>query len=157
VSNYPEHDKQAEVVEQTQAIGEFIDWLGTQGIHLMMWREDLTDERPTDPECPVKVVRAAPNPCDPSRDGSDDFSWYRRHCQHWQDPDREADGEARQGTCCRCQRGRHYEIRNVKAWTPPGRSTLQLLADWAAIDLRKIEAEKRQMLEACRAANARQG
>ena len=34
MSDYPEHDKLREVAEQTQAIGEFIEWLEGKGIFL---------------------------------------------------------------------------------------------------------------------------
>lgn len=34
MSDYPEHDKLRQVSDQTQAIGEFMDWLETKGIFL---------------------------------------------------------------------------------------------------------------------------
>jgi hypothetical protein len=34
MSDYPEHDKLTAVAEQTQAIGEFIEWLEGKGIFL---------------------------------------------------------------------------------------------------------------------------
>lgn len=33
MSEYPEHDKMHGVVEASQAIGEFMEWLGSEGIH----------------------------------------------------------------------------------------------------------------------------
>lgn len=34
MSDYPEHDKLALVKDETQAAGEFVDWLATKGIFL---------------------------------------------------------------------------------------------------------------------------
>jgi hypothetical protein len=34
MSTYPEHDKLTAVADQTQAIGEFIEWLGGKGVFL---------------------------------------------------------------------------------------------------------------------------
>jgi hypothetical protein len=34
-SPWPEHDKQSAVKDTSQAIGEFVDWLATQGIYLL--------------------------------------------------------------------------------------------------------------------------
>jgi len=34
MSDYPEHDKLALVKDETQAAGEFIEWLGNQGVFL---------------------------------------------------------------------------------------------------------------------------
>lgn len=84
MSNYPEHDKLSAVKDQTQAIGEFVDW--------------LHDEK--------EIVLARLDDC-----------------------------------------GRAYGAGSL----------LDLLAEWAGIDLDKIEAEKREMLETLRAANAREG
>ncbi len=43
MSKWPEHDKLAEVKDQTQAIGEFLEWCGYEkGIQLASW-DDRTD------------------------------------------------------------------------------------------------------------------
>jgi hypothetical protein len=81
MSDYPEHDKQTKVVEQTQAAGEFIEWLESKGIFL----------------------------------------------------------------------AHHVDGHNFPQ--PVYTQLLELLAEWAGIDLKKIEAEKRQMLAAIRKAN----
>lgn len=50
---YPEHEKLALIKDQSQAIGEFIEWLRDQGVHFVtyggtdgdypiMWRTDIT-------------------------------------------------------------------------------------------------------------------
>ena len=165
MSAYPEHDRQALVVEQTQAIGEFLDWLESQGVQLIRYREDLKDFRPTDPGCAVKLNSDSPGACDQIGDigDGDDVkprAWWRRHCFHWQNHidilDEEdgglPGGDARPGRCCRCGLDREHEI-TTRGWVHEQRGTLQLLADWAGIDLAKIEAEKRQMLAAIRVAN----
>jgi hypothetical protein len=127
MSNYPEHDKQAKVVDQSQAIGEFLEWLNSEGVRLMTWREDLTDERIDDW-------------CEAAK-------YSHLHCDHWGSDDKDH-------TCCRCGKPFGYrEVTGIKAWVEQSRSIMQLLADWAEIDLKVIEAEKRQMLAEIRAAN----
>lgn len=37
MSDYPEHDKLHAVKDKSQAIGEFVEWLQEQGIHLASW------------------------------------------------------------------------------------------------------------------------
>lgn len=153
VSSYPEHDKQHAVMDQAQVIGEFLIWLRGQGIELMTWREDLTELRPADPECTVRFNSDDPQPCDQIRDegdGAKPRAWWRRHCKHWQDPQREAAGSASQGHCCRCGKGRVYQADGIEGWVHDGRGIGQLLADWAGIDLSMIAAEKQQMLATAR-------
>jgi hypothetical protein len=156
LSDYPEHDKQAKVVEQTQAIGEFLDWLAGQGVHLMKWREDLTDTRPTGGRCRARPGVNVEIACRPTRqsDIGDALDYYSTHCLHWHDAERGADRDDDQpGICCWCGKGKHYEITGLQAWVGESRDTLRLLADWAEIDLSKIETEKRRMLASLRAAN----
>jgi hypothetical protein len=43
--NTPELDKRAEVLDEARTLSEFYDWLGQQGVHLMVWRTDITDTR----------------------------------------------------------------------------------------------------------------
>lgn len=148
MSDYPECERLAAAAEQTQVIGEFIDWLQGQGVQLMIYREDMTDYRPTDPECEVPVRRDTARPCDPVRGDVDDVkprAWWLRHCLHWQDRERSAEGDGKEGTCCRCGKEREYVIP-VRGWVHEQRGTEQLLADWAGIDLVKVEAERRRML-----------
>jgi hypothetical protein len=154
MSAYPEHDRQALVVEQTQAIGEFLDWLETQGVQLMRYRTDLEDIRPTDPDCPERKRKHRDDPCWPTSDSDVGSAlYYETHCLHWHGKARDADDCIQEpGLCCWCEKGREYTI-TTRGWVHEQRGTLQLLADWAEIDLAKIEAEKRQMLAAIRAAN----
>lgn len=83
MSEYPEHEKLQAVANESQAIGDFVEWLGQRGIHLGEYLE-----------------------------------------------------------------GKWIEARLV----PTHRSTVDLLADFFYIDQRKLEAEKRAMLAALRAA-----
>ncbi|HET9893755.1 MAG TPA: hypothetical protein VFQ44_02365 [Streptosporangiaceae bacterium] len=159
MSDFPEHDKMAAIAGQSQAIGEFLDWLGSQGIRQMKWREDLTDERLTDPECNPRgtgpLGRDVPDhkpECAPVRPVEDPVTaadlyvngvWYQRqHCTHWTGEDKD---------CCRCGNGRHYTVTGIRSWVEDGRTTTALLAEFFEIDLSKIEAEKRAMLDAVRA------
>lgn len=44
MSDYPEHDKRSKILDQSQAIGEFLDWLGSQGVHLVVYETRSTQE-----------------------------------------------------------------------------------------------------------------
>ena len=41
MSDYPEHDKLTEISAETQAAGEFVEWLESKGIHLMRHRSEF--------------------------------------------------------------------------------------------------------------------
>lgn len=114
MSDYPEHDKLAKVSEQTQAIGDFLDWIGAErGARLMAWRE--WDEQTVD-ECP--------------------------NCHY----------SARSiAACSRCDDKGMAEVpRHYECWVPLDGSAQSWLADWAGVDLHKLECEKRAMLDALR-------
>lgn len=154
MSDYPECERLAEASKQAQPVGDFLDWLQTQGVQLMVYREDLKDYRPTDPECSVSFNSESPRPCDQVGDigDGDDVkprAWWRRHCFHWQQHldllDEEPGGDAKPGRCCRCGQDREHEI-TTRGWVHEQRGIEQLLADWAGIDLKKVEAERRRML-----------
>lgn len=151
MSDYPEHDKLRAAQAETQAAGEFVEWLNSQGIQLMTYREDLTDTRTVDDECKIRKSKHNPRSCDNTEDDGDhSVMYWMRHCLHWQDPDRAVTGDAVQGECCYCDLGRFREVHGLRAWTSPGKNLQALLADWADIDQSKIEAEKRQMLAVIR-------
>lgn len=160
MSDYPECDKLAEASKLTQPIGEFLDWLQGQGVQLMTYREDLSDVHPTDPECTVRRDSDNPAPCDQMGDMGDDAkprAWWRRHCLHWQGHadvlDEGVGTTDNPDHCCRCGKGREHTI-TTRGWVHEQRGIEQLLADWAAIDLKKVDAERRQMLASLREANA---
>lgn len=48
MSDYPEHDKLAAVKDETQAAGEFIEWLNGQGIFLAKTYMFTKDDQVTD-------------------------------------------------------------------------------------------------------------
>lgn len=110
MSEYPEHEKQAAVLEQSQAIGEFLDnGLPTMGLVLYQ-----------------KITRPceADHKCSRSR-------WH-------------SDEELATIVDGRVQ---------IEEWWPTHRSIQSILAEYFGIDLDKIEAEKRQMLDELRAMN----
>jgi hypothetical protein len=45
MSDYPEHDKLSEVADQTQAIGEFMEWLGSKGVFLAHYIDGMNFPR----------------------------------------------------------------------------------------------------------------
>lgn len=162
MSEYPECEKLAEASKVTQPIGEFLDWLNSQGIHLMTWREDLTDSRPTDDRCrerrstgwPDDLALCRPRTVDTGqlRPGAD---YWTTHCLHWHaDQPKASNGlNGAPGTCCRCRMAQHYEVTGINAWVSDPRGYEQLLADFAGVDLKKVDTERRQMLASLRAAN----
>lgn len=162
MSDYPECDRLAEASKTTQPIGEFLDWLNGQGIQLMTWREDLTDVRPTDDRCrerrgagwPDDLAMCRPRAVDADRmkPGAD---YWTTHCLHWHSDKPEASNglNGTPGTCCRCRMGQTYEITGLKSWVHDSRGYEQLLADYTGIDLKQVDAEKRQMLAGLRAMN----
>jgi hypothetical protein len=135
VSEYPECERLTAAAEQTQVIGEFIDWLQGQGIQLMTYREDLSDIRPTI-----------------SASDTGGANYWETHCLHWHGAARDADDNIQeQGTCCWCGMGREYTL-TTRGWVHEQRGTEHLLADWAGIDPQKVEAERRRMLASLPAA-----
>jgi hypothetical protein len=43
--NYPEHEKLKAIKDKSQAVGEFLEWLGAEGIHLAKYHEHSDDCR----------------------------------------------------------------------------------------------------------------
>lgn len=50
---YEEHAKLSLIADKSQAIGEFVEWLGTEGVHLMKWLETTDTE-----ECDGTILHA---------------------------------------------------------------------------------------------------
>lgn len=44
MEEYPEHEKLHKVADESQGIGEFLDWLNDQGIVLMRWVDEVRTE-----------------------------------------------------------------------------------------------------------------
>jgi hypothetical protein len=133
----PELDRQLAILGtgRAQAVQEFYDWLQAQGLHLCAWTEDLTESTP----CPDAVTPGKHAP----RFGCVDGKRARFG---------ETTGQDGQdyGACPRCA-GRGYIERPIRPrWVEDPRSPERLVADHFGIDLRKIEAERRAILDAIR-------
>lgn len=109
---YEEHIKLAKIAPLSQAIGEFLEWLGGEGVQLMRWTETVDVE-----------------PCDGT---------FLSACR----------GEV----CDACGGANVVEVKR-EAWTPYGVSVNNMLASFFEIDQKKIEEEKRHMLEHLRKQN----
>lgn len=140
MSDYPEHAKLSAISDQSQAIGEFADWLGSKRIHLMTWREDLTDTRTVDPTCQSRRDRHVhADACKPRWvDGGyvGGVFYQMQHCTHWTDKEKD---------CCLCGSGQFREVTGIKSWVDAPQIS-DLLAEFFEIDQNKLEAEKREML-----------
>lgn len=125
---YPEHEKlrAARTELSTEHIGAFLDWMWEQKIQLSRW--EGFDGVP----CPYTGTPKADVPRDD------------------------------EGCCAGCGlgpiNGKNAKLPFVHAWVEPPchgyqplhTSTEALLAEYAGIDLKKIDAEKRAMLDALR-------
>lgn len=58
MSAYPEHDRLALISDKSQAIGEFIDWLQSKGIHLACYYEEDSRDRLFTVETPTNSLLA---------------------------------------------------------------------------------------------------
>lgn len=126
---YPEHEKMSKIVDKSQAIGEFLDWLQQEkGAVVHHWVSNDYEEK-----CP----------------GSSIFHFC-------------VDGKRAHGvggeliatavSCTRCK-GTGKVTEHFEGWMDVG-NTSDLLAEFFGIDLKKIEQEKRAMLDSIREANA---
>lgn len=140
-TEYPEHERMAAVSDQSQAIGEFLEWLTEQGITLATWER-------------TKPCDGHSGPSMASRWGDTAQIGWKWQCEGGRmvgHPDSNKPGEIG-GTCATCGgTGRIDRIEPRLA--PGGRRTEGTLADYFGINLRKIEAEKRAMLASLRAAS----
>ena len=60
MSDYPEHDKLHLVKDETQAAGEFVEWLGLQGIFLAKTYMFTIDDHVTDDTAEMRYERTGP-------------------------------------------------------------------------------------------------
>lgn len=141
---YPEHEKLSKVQSESQTVGEFIEWLASEGVHLMKW---TTFREPT--ECwncagnkkhkgmvleNIKGPIIKEDPLQPDYPGP----------------------KSRWITCPDCG-GTQLDYDNTdetQMWAPEPRSIEKLLAAFFEIDHDKLLDEKEQMFQALRAANA---
>lgn len=125
MSDYPEHDKLMAVREESQTLGEFIEWLPTADLRIC--------EPITKTDC---------------RGGG---IWNTWSCIGGRKINDRADED--EGECPICG-GTGMVDRDEPLYLPAHLDINKLLAKFFNIDLAKIETEKRAMLEALRAANA---
>jgi len=127
---YPEHEKLSKVQDQSQAIGEFLEWLETtKSARLLTWHESETDE-----VCTGDLVLGC-------EDG------YKTRAGR-----KFTIGGARDGVGVPCDvcRGTGKVTCHEKGYVPVG-SARDLLAEFFEIDQDKLEQEKRAMLDSLRA------
>lgn len=126
-SQYPEHEKLLAVKEQSQAVGEFLEWLGERGVRLMEWLEDVPEE----------------NVC---RYTGDTFT---SSCVGGRLVRRGSDC----GECPRCH-GTGFQTDHVKGWFGwEDKGVEHRLALFFGIDRKKLADEKDQMLAEIRRVN----
>lgn len=122
MSQYPEHEKQSKVKDDAQSVGEFLDFgLTKMGLTLCAFREAGDNGRP-------------------------EYVWL----DHVDPERRKAEATFQDYLSGRAEGNENYETWGDE-YTPAHKSIEQILAEYFDIDLAKIEAEKRAMLEALRA------
>lgn len=141
--DYPamvETDRMIEIGRQrhTQAIGEFLEWLGGQGIQLCRWREDLTDARP----CSLAVTPGTHAPR---------WGCVEGRSARYGSVTNEV-GEA-YGECAHCAGRGYVEVPADARFAPEPWTTERLLAQYIEIDMDKVEVERRDLLEHVRKVN----
>lgn len=123
---YPEHAKQARVLEKSATIGAFLDDMSQQGVQLRKW-----------------VERDYEEPCAGTLfDGC--LNGYR--------PQGATSNEPTEVRCSTCQ-GTGTITVHTEGFAPIGRIE-EILAGYFQIDLTKIDAEKHAMLSALRQVGA---
>lgn len=127
---YPEHEKRSGILEKSQAIGEFLDWIGEQGYRLQKWV--VQDE---DGPCPGTI-------------------WHE--CDGGREMRVPVDGGEPYTTANRCQKcnGTGTYIAHFEGEVGLQRSIESVLAEFFGIDLKVIEQERRAMIESMREANS---
>lgn len=126
--NYPEHEKLSAIKDQSQAIGEFLEWLqGSKSARLLTWHEADVEE-----PCTGDLMLGCNDGNKAARESGRVFS--------------------RGGVRVRCDvcKGTGKVIRHEQGYVPVG-STQDLLAEFFEIDQAKLEQEKCAMLDGLRA------
>lgn len=124
MSDYPECERMVAVAPESQKIGEFLDWLGQQGIHLAVFEHKI--------ECGYRSLQTTY------------VGIPRRRCIEGRLINDEDDDV---GECGKCD-GTGLIDRIDPILVPRGGSTEALLAKYFGIDQDKVDAERRQMLKA---------
>lgn len=121
-SEYPEHEKLSKIANQSQTIGEFLDWAQMQGARLMHWWEADVDEI-----CTGDLFRA----CVGGKIGYFDEG----------ETPRQTDRDCR--ACGGTGIVTHHRAEYRERWP----QFTDALAEFFEIDQAKIEQEKRAMLD----------
>lgn len=124
MAEYPECDRMVAASEESQKIGDFLDWLNEQGIVLAEWERQKECDYGVWPKWRCEAGRVVGHP-DSNKPGQDD------------------------GECPECN-GTGLIARLEPRLAPRGEGYEQLLARFFGIDLKKIDAERSQMLAALR-------
>lgn len=136
----PECDRQHAVQADAETLSAFLDWLTANGIHLAYWE----DTKPCDHTTGASVT---PGQGYPTIEGVRASRKWRcvngRLIGH---PDSNAPG-VDGGECPNCEGTGRVERVEPRLVPQPG-SFNQLLARYFGIDLDKVEAERRQVLDA---------
>ena len=102
--NCPECEKMAAVRDDSQKLGDFLEWLGSKDYRICAWQEGISDaDRIVDA---FATLQGRGNP--------------------------DIDNEPERG------------------WTPINKDIEKILADYFSIDLKKVEEERRALLEEIR-------
>lgn len=125
MGEYPEHDRLRAVADESQAIGEFLVF---GGYTLCKVREEGDNGEPR-------------------------YIWTDLGQQLRREPEADQHPTAYDCDCGYAERNPAYDSWG-SGFEAVGQSIQQILADYFEIDLGKIEAEKRAMLDAIRAMNA---
>lgn len=130
--NYPEHEKMSAIKEESHTIGEFLDWLRNQEIHLGIWRDYWNNGE-------ERYVPA-------------DADGQKLDCQYMHETSKENSRKYTNSSL--------FAMKNPKFEEKPSgcyqehRSAEEILAEYFQIDLKKIEAEKDAMLAKLRSQSA---
>lgn len=125
--SYPEHEKLQAISPKSQVIGEFLEWLSRQGYTICRWQDEGNNGEPP---------RISATDEDLERIRAEDGSWAWAAMQ-----------AAKRGVP-----NPAYEAW-PEGFFPARRPITDYLADYFGIDQEALEAEKRHMLNALRAAN----
>jgi hypothetical protein len=121
---YPECERLAAAHDTRQAVHEFLEWLGTQKVHLMVYK----NERDTRYE----------EKCDGSfTEGCKDGKRINTL------------GRLTDKDCSRC-RGKGMVQRSEPGWYPIDKTRENVVMEFLGIDPAKLEAERKAMIEALR-------
>jgi hypothetical protein len=124
---YPECEKLADASAARQAVHEFLEWLGTQKVHLMVYKNEAETEFEED--------------CD---GGFDNLGRCREGKVE------NIVGQVTDKDCVRCK-GTGKITRHEPGWYPLSKTRDNIVMDFLGIDQDKLEHERRAMLEALRA------